>query len=85
MFEFETIKLAAGCGNEDTCTFLADHFDMSREELIEHLLDSCTQAGDHMVEWLDNRVNLTKEDVLGSSGLVGSTFETCVIVHRCVP
>jgi len=79
LFDFETIKLAAGCGEEETCTFLADHFEMTREELVEHLIDSCAQSGYEMLEWLDNRIQLTKKEVLESNGTVCSTLKACAL------
>ena len=46
--------------------------DESRE-LIEHLMVACTRGGRHMLDWLDDRVKLTKDDVL-KSGSCTSTL-----------
>ena len=76
LFKFETIKLAADCCHEDTCTFLADHFEMSREDLVDYVLDSCAQGGYMMLYWLHKRVQLRRMDVMMS------TIDSCVTCDR---
>lgn len=55
---------------------------MNRDELVTHLIDSCAESGYEMLEWLHDRVDLTKDDVMGSYGILSSTLRACVLRQK---
>lgn len=85
-FEFETIKLAAGCGELDVVEFLASHFEIDRQTMVDYVLESGCQStpASEFLEWFHERYTLTAEDMRAVTGLMGtSALDQCILRHDC--